>query len=95
MALLPLPHGDMARRPLPVPAFAHILSLDFLVSRNECGIRMPQALGRGLNRFIPEKEILQVESEDSEMHALFADLFAALEHLDNIILVMVFHLQYL
>lgn len=40
-------------------------------------------------------QILQVGSEDAQMHALFADSFAALGRLDNITLVMVFHPQYL
>ncbi|XP_078226045.1 sestrin-1 isoform X4 [Callithrix jacchus] len=61
----------------------------------ELGIRIPRPLGQGPSRFIPEKEILQVGSEDAQMHALFADSFAALGRLDNITLVMVFHPQYL
>ncbi|KAM8792270.1 sestrin-1 isoform 2-T2 [Rhynchonycteris naso] len=61
----------------------------------ELGIRIPRPLGHGPSRFIPEKEILQVGSEDAQMHALFADSFAALGRLDNITLVMVFHPQYL
>jgi hypothetical protein len=40
-------------------------------------------------------QMLQVGSEDAQMHALFADSFAALGRLDNITLVMVFHPQYL
>ncbi|XP_028902989.1 sestrin-1 isoform X1 [Ornithorhynchus anatinus] len=61
----------------------------------ELGIRIPRPLGNGPSRFIPEKEILQVGNEDEQMHALFADSFAALGRLDNITLVMVFHPQYL
>ncbi|KAB1275296.1 Sestrin-1 [Camelus dromedarius] len=61
----------------------------------ELGIRIPRPLGHGPSRFIPEKEILQVGSEDAQMHTLFADSFAALGRLDNITLVMVFHPQYL
>ncbi|XP_012877823.1 PREDICTED: sestrin-1 [Dipodomys ordii] len=61
----------------------------------ELGIRIPRPLGHGPSRFIPEKEILQVGREDAQMHALFADSFAALGRLDNITLVMVFHPQYL
>ncbi|OWK01337.1 SESN1 [Cervus elaphus hippelaphus] len=61
----------------------------------ELGIRIPRPLGQGPSRFIPEKEILQVGSEDAQMHTLFADSFAALGRLDNITLVMVFHPQYL
>nr|XP_017826785.1 sestrin-1 isoform X3 [Callithrix jacchus] len=66
-----------------------------LKSIQELGIRIPRPLGQGPSRFIPEKEILQVGSEDAQMHALFADSFAALGRLDNITLVMVFHPQYL
>ncbi|XP_058422483.1 sestrin-1 isoform X4 [Diceros bicornis minor] len=66
-----------------------------LKSVQELGIRIPRTLGHGPSRFIPEKEILQVGSEDTQMHALFADSFAALGRLDNITLVMVFHPQYL
>ncbi|XP_042795451.1 sestrin-1 isoform X3 [Panthera tigris] len=66
-----------------------------LKSVQELGIRIPRPLGHGPSRFIPEKEILQVGSEDAQMHALFADSFAALGRLDNITLVMVFHPQYL
>ncbi|XP_040094485.1 sestrin-1 isoform X4 [Oryx dammah] len=61
----------------------------------ELGIRIPRPLGHGPSRFIPEKEILQVGSEDAQMHTLFTDSFAALGRLDNITLVMVFHPQYL
>ncbi|XP_049627141.1 sestrin-1 isoform X2 [Suncus etruscus] len=61
----------------------------------ELGIRIPRPLGHGPSRFIPEKEILQVGSEDAQMHTLFSDSFAALGRLDNITLVMVFHPQYL
>lgn len=66
-----------------------------LKSVQELGIRIPRPLGHGPSRFIPEKEILQVGSEDAQMHALFADSFTALGRLDNITLVMVFHPQYL
>ncbi|XP_064342870.1 sestrin-1 isoform X3 [Camelus dromedarius] len=66
-----------------------------LKSVQELGIRIPRPLGHGPSRFIPEKEILQVGSEDAQMHTLFADSFAALGRLDNITLVMVFHPQYL
>ncbi|XP_077875650.1 sestrin-1 isoform X3 [Ictidomys tridecemlineatus] len=66
-----------------------------LKSVQELGIKIPRPLGHGPSRFIPEKEILQVGSEDTQMHALFADSFAALGRLDNITLVMVFHPQYL
>ncbi|XP_030879755.1 sestrin-1 isoform X4 [Leptonychotes weddellii] len=66
-----------------------------LKSVQELGIRIPRPLGHGPSRFIPEKEILQVGSEDTQMHTLFADSFAALGRLDNITLVMVFHPQYL
>lgn len=45
--------------------------------------------------FLSFTQILQVGSEDAQMHALFADSFAALGRLDNITLVMVFHPQYL
>ncbi|XP_012038046.1 sestrin-1 isoform X3 [Ovis aries] len=66
-----------------------------LKSVQELGIRIPRPLGHGPSRFIPEKEILQVGSEDAQMHTLFTDSFAALGRLDNITLVMVFHPQYL
>lgn len=45
--------------------------------------------------FLSFIQILQVGSEDAQMHTLFADSFAALGRLDNITLVMVFHPQYL
>ncbi|XP_008050185.1 sestrin-1 isoform X2 [Carlito syrichta] len=66
-----------------------------LKSIQELGIRIPRPLGHGPSRFIPEKEILQVGSEDARMHTLFEESFAALGRLDNITLVMVFHPQYL
>ncbi|XP_005445776.2 sestrin-1 isoform X1 [Falco biarmicus] len=61
----------------------------------ELGIRIPRPLGHGPSRFIPEKETIQVGNEDTMMHTLFADSFAALGRLDNVTLVMVFHPQYL
>uniref|UniRef100_H0XUB2 Sestrin 1 n=1 Tax=Otolemur garnettii TaxID=30611 RepID=H0XUB2_OTOGA len=63
----------------------------------ELGIKIPLPLGYGprRRRFIVEKETLQVQSEGAQMHALFADSFAALGRLDNVTLVMVFHPQYL
>ncbi|XP_075354619.1 sestrin-1 isoform X2 [Mycteria americana] len=61
----------------------------------ELGIRIPRPLGHGPSRFIPEKETIQVGSEDAMMHTLFADSFATLGRLDNVTLVMVFHPQYL
>uniref|UniRef100_A0A8C3PUN1 Sestrin 1 n=1 Tax=Chrysolophus pictus TaxID=9089 RepID=A0A8C3PUN1_CHRPC len=63
--------------------------------QQELGIRIPRPLGHGPSRFIPEKETVQVGSEDAMMHALFADSFATLGRLDNVTLVMVFHPQYL
>ena len=45
--------------------------------------------------FLSYIQILQVGSEDAQMHTLFTDSFAALGRLDNITLVMVFHPQYL
>ncbi|KFO79105.1 Sestrin-1, partial [Cuculus canorus] len=61
----------------------------------ELGIRIPRPLGHGPSRFIPEKEMIQVGSEGTMMHTLFADCFATLGRLDNVTLVMVFHPQYL
>ncbi|NWU91738.1 SESN1 protein, partial [Upupa epops] len=61
----------------------------------ELGVRIPRPLGHGPSRFIPEKETVQVGSEDAMMHALFAESFATLGRLDNVTLVMVFHPQYL
>ncbi|XP_044282734.1 sestrin-1 isoform X1 [Varanus komodoensis] len=66
-----------------------------LRSVQELGIRIPRPLGQGPSRFIPEMEILRVSAEDTQMHALFAESFSALGHLDNVTLVMVFHPQYL
>ncbi|XP_057345454.1 sestrin-1 isoform X2 [Manis pentadactyla] len=83
-------------RPLPYIQ-SRVISCCQLCSANraELGIRIPRPLGHGPSRFIPEKEILQVGSEDAQTHTLFADSFAALGRLDNITLVMVFHPQYL
>ncbi|XP_054836573.1 sestrin-1 isoform X1 [Eublepharis macularius] len=61
----------------------------------ELGVRIPRPLGQGPSRFIPEMEILQVSTEDTQMHTLFAESFTTLGRLDNITLVMVFHPQYL
>ncbi|KAJ6660288.1 hypothetical protein lerEdw1_017988 [Lerista edwardsae] len=63
--------------------------------RKELGIRIPRPLGQGPSRFIPEMEIIQVGSEETQMHTLFAESFTTLGRLDNITLVMVFHPQYL
>ncbi|XP_053153771.1 sestrin-1 isoform X5 [Hemicordylus capensis] len=65
------------------------------VQVQELGIRIPRPLGQGPSRFIPEMEILQVGTEDTQMHTLFAEAFTTLGRLDNITLVMVFHPQYL
>ncbi|KAM8952388.1 sestrin-1 isoform 2-T2 [Pelodytes ibericus] len=64
-------------------------------NNKEMGIRIPRPLGQGPSRFIPEEEILQVGSEDSNMHSLLVDAFSDLGRLDNITLLMVFHPQYL
>ncbi|XP_029451162.1 sestrin-1 isoform X2 [Rhinatrema bivittatum] len=61
----------------------------------ELGLQIPRPVGHGPSRFIPEKEILQVGDEDSHVHTVFAEAFAALGHLDNITLVMAFHPHYL
>ncbi|KAG8582432.1 hypothetical protein GDO81_008047 [Engystomops pustulosus] len=61
----------------------------------ELGIRIPRPVGQGPSRFLPEEEILQVGTEDSNMHSMFADAFSDMGRLDNITLVMVFHPQYL
>ncbi|XP_069830914.1 sestrin-1 [Dendropsophus ebraccatus] len=61
----------------------------------DLGIRIPRPVGQGPSRFIPEEEILQVGTEDANMHTVFADAFADMGRLDNITLVMVFHPQYL
>ncbi|XP_048349044.1 sestrin-1 isoform X2 [Sphaerodactylus townsendi] len=66
-----------------------------LRSVQELGVRIPRPLGPGPSRFIPEMEILQVSTEDTQMHTLFAESFTTLGRLDNITLVMVFHPQYL
>lgn len=64
-------------------------------NNKELGIRIPRPLGQGPSRFVPEEEILQVGSEDANMHSVFAETFADFGRLDNITLVMVFHPQYL
>ncbi|XP_072711727.1 sestrin-1 isoform X1 [Ciconia boyciana] len=72
-----------------------VLPSSLLRDIQELGIRIPRPLGHGPSRFIPEKETIQVGSEDAMMHTLFADSFATLGRLDNVTLVMVFHPQYL
>nr|XP_033792395.1 sestrin-1 isoform X2 [Geotrypetes seraphini] len=67
---------------------------ELLCNGPELGIQIPRPLGHGPSRFIPEKEILQVGTEDVRLHTVFADALAV-GHLDNITLVMAFHPQYL